>query len=68
MKRFHDQGNLTKDNISLGLAYSLRGLVHYHHGGKHGGVQADMVLEKERGVLHPDPQTAEGDYATLPVA
>ena len=26
-----------KENIYLGLAY--RGLVHYHHGGKHGNVQ-----------------------------
>ena len=26
---------------------SFRGSVHYHHGGKHGNVQADVVLEKE---------------------
>lgn len=38
----------------LGLAYSFRGLVHYQHGGKHGGKQADMVLGKELRVLHPD--------------
>jgi len=30
---------------------SFRGSVHYHHGGKHGRVQADMVLEEPR-VLH----------------
>jgi hypothetical protein len=36
---------LIKGNISLGLAYSFRGLVHYHHGGEHGGTQADMRLE-----------------------
>jgi len=41
---------LIKENISLGPAYSFRGLVHYHHGGKHG--QADLVLEKELRVLH----------------
>ncbi|KRY69826.1 hypothetical protein T11_7611, partial [Trichinella zimbabwensis] len=35
-----------KKSISLGLAYSSRGLVHCHHGGEHGGRQADMVLEK----------------------
>ena len=29
-------------------------LVHYHHGGKHGSMQADMVLEKELRVLHLD--------------
>jgi hypothetical protein len=30
---------------------SFRGLVHYHHGGKHGIFQADLVLEEPR-VLH----------------
>jgi len=39
-------------NIYLGLAYSFRGSVHHHHGGKHGSVQADLVLEKELSVLH----------------
>jgi hypothetical protein len=43
---------LIKDNIELGLAYSFRGLVHYHHCRKHGGMQADMVLEEELRVLH----------------
>jgi hypothetical protein len=37
---------LIKESISLGLAYSFRGLVRYHHGRKHGGVQADIVPEK----------------------
>ncbi|XP_055465422.1 CD27 antigen isoform X3 [Psammomys obesus] len=37
-----------------------RGLVHYH-GGKHGSVQADMVLEKELSVLRLDPQAVAGD-------
>jgi hypothetical protein len=36
----------------LGLAYRFRGSVHYHHGRKHGSIQADMVLEKELRVLH----------------
>jgi hypothetical protein len=54
MKRQHDQGNsVLKANLYLGLAYSFKGSVHYHHGGKHGRVQADMVLEKLR-VLHLD--------------
>ena len=35
----------------MGLAYSFRCLAHYHHGGKHGSIQADMVLEKELRVL-----------------
>ena len=51
---------LIKENISLGLAYSFRGLVHYHYGGEHGGTQADTVLEKELRVLHLDQQ-ATGD-------
>ena len=32
-----------KDLIGPGLY--LRGLVRYHHGGKHGNMQADIVLE-----------------------
>ena len=56
---------LIKENIYLGLAYRFRGLVHYHHGGKHGSLQADMVLEKELRVLHLDQQAAEGDCVPL---
>jgi hypothetical protein len=41
----------------LGLAYSFRGSVHYHHNGKHGSIQADMVLEEPR-VLHLDLKAA----------
>jgi hypothetical protein len=40
----------------LGLAFSFRGSVHYHHGRKHDSVQAGMVLEKELRILHPDPK------------
>ena len=36
----------------MGLTYSSRGLVHCHYGRKHGGMQADMVLEEELRVLH----------------
>jgi hypothetical protein len=43
----------------LGLAYSFRGSVHYHHGRKYGSVQADIVLELLK-VLHLD-QKATGD-------
>ena len=35
----------------MGLAYRFRGLI-YYHGGKHGSLQADMVLEKELRILH----------------
>ena len=30
----------------VGAGLQFRGLVHYHHGGKHDGTQADMVLER----------------------
>lgn len=33
------------ENSELGLAYSFRGSVHYHHGMQHGDMQTDMVLE-----------------------
>jgi hypothetical protein len=41
------KATLIKENISLGLAYSFRGSVCYHHVGKHGIIQADLLLEKE---------------------
>jgi hypothetical protein len=34
----------------------LMALVHYHHGEKHGSMQAGMALEKELTDLHLDPQ------------
>jgi hypothetical protein len=40
-----------KESISLGLAYSFRGPVHYHHGEKHGNRQADMMLEEKFSIL-----------------
>ena len=46
----------------------FRGLVHCHHRGKDGGMQADMVLEKELRVLHPDLQTAGRETVTLGLA
>ena len=49
---------LTKENIELGLAYSFRGLVHYHQGRKHGSIQADMVLEKKHRGLYLDLKAA----------
>jgi hypothetical protein len=52
----------------LGLAYSFRGLVHYHHGRIHGGMQADMVLERELKVLYLEPQAARRDRDQLGLA
>ena len=51
---------LIKESFELGLAYSFRGLVLYHHGRKHGSVQAGTVLEKKLRVLHLHQQAAEG--------
>lgn len=41
------------------MSWSFRYLVHYHYGGKHGSVQADMVLEKELTLLYLDPQATK---------
>jgi hypothetical protein len=41
----------------LGLAYSSRGSIHFHHGEKHGSIQADKVLEELR-VQYLDPLAA----------
>lgn len=51
---------LTKENTKCSLVYSFRGLGHCHHEGRHGGMQADMELEKDMRVLHFDLQ-ASGD-------
>ena len=42
---------LIKDNTLLGLAYSFRGAVYYHHDREHDSIQADMMLEELR-ILH----------------
>jgi hypothetical protein len=51
---------LLKGSILLGLAYVFQRLVHYHHCGNHGNVQAVMVLE-ESVILHLDPKATDGD-------
>ena len=45
------KATLIKDNILLDLVYRFRVSVHYHHGRKHGSIQACMALEAPR-VLH----------------
>ena len=57
MKKHHDHSSSYKGHLT-GAGLQFRGLVHYHHGRKHGSVQADMVLEKELRVLHLDRQAA----------
>ena len=56
------RATLIKNFVFIGSGLRFRGLVHYHHGRKHGSMQADMVLEKELRVLHLDPKAAEGDH------
>ena len=56
VKRYHDPGNSYKTKHLIGADLHFRGLVYY--GGKHGSVQADMVLEKNLGVLHLDLKAA----------
>jgi hypothetical protein len=51
------KGTLKKNNIELGLAYSCKGLIHYHHG----SIQAVLVLEKEPRVLPLDQKAAGED-------
>jgi hypothetical protein len=48
---------MTKVTPIKRLAYNFRGLVYYHHGRKHSGVQAAIMMEKELKVLHLDLQT-----------
>ena len=61
VKTHRDHGNSDKGKHFIGTTYSFRGLVHYCHGEKHGGMQAEMVLEKELSILHFDLQVAEED-------
>jgi hypothetical protein len=56
---------LTKANISLGLTYSFRDSVHYHHGRKRGDMQVDFMLQKELRVLYLDPQQKEAALLDL---
>jgi hypothetical protein len=54
VKRHHEHGNSYKGKHLIGAGLQFRGLVHYHHGRKHGSIQSDMMLEKEPRILHLD--------------
>ena len=54
VKRHHDHDNSYKGKHFIGETYKLRGIVHYLHGEKQGGLWADMVLEKALRFLHLD--------------
>jgi hypothetical protein len=47
VKRYHGHNNSYKGKHLIGAGLPFQYLVHYHHGGNHGSMQADMVLEKE---------------------
>ena len=51
VKRHYDHRKSYKEMFDCG-GLLFRGLEHYHHSGEHGGVQADVVLEKDLRVLH----------------
>jgi hypothetical protein len=54
VRRHHDNSNSYKGRHLFGAGLQ----VHCRHGGKHGGVQADMVLEMESRVLQLHRQAA----------
>jgi hypothetical protein len=46
VKRHHDHSNSYKGKHLIGDGLWFRGLICFCHGWKHGGMQADMVLER----------------------
>jgi hypothetical protein len=56
------KATLTKESIKLGLPYRFKGAVYYHHGVKHGNMQADM---KELRVLNLDPKEARKKRSSM---
>ena len=46
MKRYHDHSNSDKGKNLVGAGLQFRGLVHCHHGGKHGHMEPNMELER----------------------
>ena len=54
VKRHKDHGNSHKGKHLAGAGLQFQRFIHYGDVVKHGGIQADMVLEKELRVLHLD--------------
>ena len=48
VRRNHDCGNIYRGKLLIIMSwlYSFRGLVHCHHGGRHGSMYTDMMLER----------------------
>jgi hypothetical protein len=64
VKRHRGQGKSYKEEHLTGASLQFRGLVHYHHSRKHGGTQAEIVLETELKILNLDQQAAGRGSAT----
>ena len=54
VKRHHDHGHSYKGKCLIGACLQRFGP--FRHGGKHGSMQADVVLERKLRVLHLDQQ------------
>jgi len=46
VKRHHDHGNSYEREHLIKAGLEFRGIVHDHRGREHGGMQADMALER----------------------
>ena len=46
VKRHKDHSNSYKRKCFIVAGLRFGGLIHYHYNRKHGGIQADLVLEK----------------------
>lgn len=64
----HNHRNSYKEKHLTRADLLFRGSVHYCHGWKHGGMQADLVLEKKLGVLHLDLQEAKREKEKMGLA
>lgn len=65
VERYHGPSNSSKGKHITGAGLQFRALVHCHHEKEHGGVLADVVLEKVLRVPHLDLQTAVGESEPL---
>lgn len=65
VKRSHDCSNSYKEKHLIGLAYSFRGLAHFHRGKEHGGRQVNNGAERLR-VPYLYIQAAERERAIGP--
>lgn len=54
----HGQVILQHKEFSWVLSYGSWGLIHYHHGGDHGGIDRQAQCWRSSWELHPDPQAA----------